>query len=168
MQQRVYQYCFILEICKSAAFGQQNIYFNKLSVYLGTNQDRLSSVKLFDMNKKECRELKPLPYPVADMATVKWADNVVVIGGIDEHGNVLNTILIYNIKTGKSHMLPPMKYKRKGCTTAVLGNTIVAMGGADDQENILKSVEGFSFESYSWEEFPEMNDARYGATAVVI
>lgn len=133
----------------------------------GKNEDKLRSVEVFDIETKECRRAKPLPYPVADMATVKWADNVLVIGGADVHGKVLNSVVVYNIKSGESNMLPPMKYKRKGCTAVVLGNSIVVMGGADDRENIFKSVEAFSFERYSWDELPEMKDARYGATAVV-
>ena len=134
----------------------------------GRNEDKLESVEVFDIATKECRQAKPLPYAVSDMATVKWADNVLVIGGTDAHGEVLNSVVVYNVKTCESNMLPPMKRKRKGCTAVVLGNSIVVMGGADDQENVSKSVEAFSFERYSWEELPEMNDARYGATAVVV
>ena len=134
----------------------------------GRNEDKLKSVEVFDIATKECRQAKPLPYAVSDMATVKWADNVLVIGGTDAHGEVLNSVVVYNVKTCESNMLPPMKRKRKGCTAVVLGNSIVVMGGADDQENVSKSVEAFSFERYSWEELPEMDDARYGATAVVV
>ena len=134
----------------------------------GRNKDKLRSVEVFNIATNECRQTKPLPYPVADMATVKWADNVLVIGGTDLHGKVLNSVIVYNIKSFESNMLPPMKYKRKGCTAVVLGNSIVVMGGADDRENISKSVEVFSFERYSWDELSEMKEARYGATAVVI
>ena len=49
--------------------------------------------------------MPPLPFAVSDMATVGWGD-VIVIGGIDKHGKVLNTVVIYNVQTGKSHMLP--------------------------------------------------------------
>ena len=133
----------------------------------GRNEDKLKSVEVFDIATKECRQAKPLPYAVSDMATVKWANNVLVIGGTDAHGEVLNSVVVYNVKTCESNMLPPMKHRRKGCTAVVLGNSIVVMGGADDQENVSKSVEAFNFERYSWEELPDMNDARYGATAVV-
>ncbi len=36
---------------------------------------------MYDIKKNKCEELAPLPYPVLNMATVKWADNVIVIGG---------------------------------------------------------------------------------------
>ncbi len=53
----------------------------------GSYQDNLSSVVLYDIKKNECKQLAPLPYEVSEMATVRWGDNIVVIGGIDKHGN---------------------------------------------------------------------------------
>ena len=40
----------------------------------------LSSVALYDIKNNVCKQLKPLPYKVSKMATVRWGDNVVVIG----------------------------------------------------------------------------------------
>ena len=72
-------------------------------------EDNRSSVVLFDMKKKECKQLAPLPYEVSDMATVRWEDNIVVIGGADKDENTLDTVIVYNVKTGQSHVLPPMR-----------------------------------------------------------
>ena len=131
-------------------------------------QDNLSSVLSYDIQKNECQQLPALPYAVSEMATVKWGENVVIIGGADKDGKALNNVMIYNMKTGNSHMLPPMLHKRKGCMAVVIENTIVVLGGMDERGNALKSVEGFSFESFSWEELPDMSETRYVATAVVI
>jgi hypothetical protein len=125
--------------------------------------DNLSSVLSYDIKKNKCQQLPALPYPVSAMATVKWGENVVIIGGVDKDGEALNNVIIYNTKTGNSHMLPPMLHKRKGCMAVVVENTIVVLGGMD-----LKSVESFSFESYLWEELPDMKESRWLATAVVI
>ncbi|CAB4025075.1 E3 ubiquitin- ligase NRDP1 [Paramuricea clavata] len=131
-------------------------------------KDNLSSVLSYDIKKNECQQLPALPYPVSDMATVKWAENVVIIGGADKYGEPLNNVIIYNMKTGNSHMLPPMLHKRRGCMTVVIENTIVVLGGRDERRNDLKSVEGFNFERFSWQELPDMKEKRYLATAVVI
>ena len=133
----------------------------------GKYEDNLSSVLSYDIKNNECQQLPQLPYPVNDMATVKWGDNVVIIGGIDKDGEVLNNVIIYNVKTGHSHMLPPMLHKRFGCTAVVIENTIV-LGGGNERGNSLKSVEGFSFDRYTWEELPDMNEVRFWSTAVVI
>ena len=131
-------------------------------------KDNLSSVLSYDIKKNECQQLPALPYPVCEMATVKWAENVVIIGGVDKDGKVLNNVVIYNMKTGNSHMLPPMLHKRKGCMAVVIENTIVVLGGRDERGNDLKSVEDFNFERFSWQELPDMKEKRYLATAVVI
>ena len=131
-------------------------------------QDNLSSVLSYDIKNNECQQLPELPYPVSKLATVKWGEIVVIIGGVDKDGEVLNNVIIYNVKTGNSHMLPPMLHKREGCMAVVIKNTIVVLGGRDERYNILKSVEGFSFDRYTWEELPDMNEYRWFATAVVI
>ena len=115
-----------------------------------------------------CKQLAPLPYEVSLMATVRWGDNVVVIGGIDKRGEIYDTVIIYNVNTEQSRMLPPMKNKRCGCAAVDIGNNIVVLVGADYVVTPLKSVEGFNFERNTWEELPEMSQARWLHTAVVV
>ena len=134
----------------------------------GVCKDNLSSVLSYDIKNNKCQQLPELPYPVSEMATVKWGENVVIIGGTDKGGKALNNVIIYNVKTGNSHMLPPMLHKRFGCMAVVIENAIVVLGGKDERENLLKSVEGFSFDRYTWEELPDMSEGRWFGTAVVI
>ena len=133
----------------------------------GSYQDTLSSVVLYDIKKNECKQLAPLPYEVSQMATVRWGDNIVVVGGIDKRGKASDTVIIYNVKTEQSHLLPSMRCKRWGCTAVVIGNNIVVLGGWGEQGR-LKSVEAFNFERNTWEELPEMSQTRYYHTAVVV
>jgi hypothetical protein len=131
------------------------------------DQDSLSSVVLYDIKKNECKQLAPLPYEVSQMATVRWGDNIVVIGGVDKRGKALDTVIIYNVKTEQSHLLPSMRCKRWGCTAVVIGNNIVVLGGSSGY-GAVKSVEAFNFESYSWQKLPEMSQVRMWHTAVVV
>ena len=133
----------------------------------GNYQDNLGSVVLYDIMKNECKQLTPLPYKVSKMATVRWGDNIVLIGGANEDGHPLNTVIIYNVKTEQSHMLPSMRCKRAGCTAVVIENNIVALGGWDGRGPV-KSVEAFNFESYTWQELPEMSQARHFHAAVAV
>ena len=130
-------------------------------------QDSLTGVVLYDIKKNECKQLAPLPYEVSQMATVRWGDNIVVLGGADKRAKALDTVIIYNVKTEQSHLLPSMRCKRRGCAAVVIGNNIVVLGGYGEQGE-LKSVEAFNFESYTWQELPEMSQARYLHTAVVV
>ena len=133
----------------------------------GACKDNLSSVVLYDIKNNVCKQLKPLPYEVSGMASVRWGDNVVVLGGLDKRTKVLNTVVMYNVKTEQSHMLPSMRYKRSACTAVVVENNIVVLGGVDEQWQKLKSVEIFNFERNTWQELPEMSQARHFHTAIV-
>ena len=134
----------------------------------GATESTLRSVVMYDITKKEFQELAPLPYPVHDMATVKWGDdNVMIIGGADNNDQALNKVLMYNIKTQKSIELPSMKCNRIGCVASVVKDIVMVMGGRDERENYLKSVENFRFDRNSWEELPPMHEVRMWATAVV-
>ena len=133
----------------------------------GDCEDTLSSVLLYDIKNNVCKQLTPLPYEVSKMATVKWGDNVVVIGGIDKRSNSLDTVIMYNVKTEQSHMLPPMKRKRCACAGVVVGNNIVVLGGWNGQ-GPLKAVESFNFDCNTWQELPEMSRERYFHTAVIV
>ena len=129
----------------------------------------LRSVLMYDITKNKCRKVAPLPYPVYDMATVKWDDdNVMIMGGGESDDQPLNKVLMYNIKTQKSHELPNMKEKRRGCVAAVVRDTVIVMGGEDERGKYLESVEGFRFDRNTWEEHPGMHEARCMATAAVL
>ena len=134
----------------------------------GRYQDNLNSVVLYDIKNNVCKQLTPLPSEVSGMATVRWRDNAIVIGGSDKRGTALNTVVMYNVKTQQSHRLPSMRYKRCACTAVVVGNNMVVLGGLDERWRELKSVEVFNFELNTWQELPEMSQARYFHTAVVV
>ena len=148
------------------------IFDDSLLIFGGTTtgayQNNLSSVVLYDIKNNVCKRLKPLPYEVSEMASVRWGDNVVVLGGCDKRYNALNTVVMYNVKTEQSHMLPSMRYKRGACTAVVVENNIVVLGGVEDQRRAPKSVEIFNFERNTWQELPKMSQARRWHTAVVV
>ena len=101
------------------------------------------------------------------MATVKWGDeNVIIMGGMDGDGELLNKVSIYNINTQNSLVLPSMKYKRKGCVAVVVRDSVIVIGGRAENGKFLKSVERFTFERFTWEELPEMLEERYCPTSV--
>ena len=134
---------------------------------IGSCTDNLSSIVLYDIKNNVCKQLAPLPYEVSLMATVRWGDNFVVLGGANKHSKPLNTVMMYNVKTQQSHMLPPMRCKKWGCTAVAIGNNIVVLGGYGEQGE-LKTAECFNFERYTWEELPEMSRKRSRHTAVLV
>ena len=128
----------------------------------------IDSVLEFDATKNECKELSPLPHPLTELATVLWRDQVVVLGGRDKNGQVLNDVFMYDCKTGKITVLPSMLEKRYECCSVITGNTIVVMGGINEEDEYLNSVECFTMGGSTWEYLPAMNKARYRAVADVL
>ena len=149
-----------------------DIFDDSLLIVGGTttsrDRDSLNSVVQYDVKKNEWKQLAPLPYEASLMATVRWGDNIVVIGGRDKHGKVLHTVIIYNVRTEQYQMLPAMRCKRYGCTAVVIGNNILVLGGRDERGRVLKSVEAFNFDHNTWQELPEMSEGRWYHTAVVV
>ena len=152
-------------------FHGAEIFGDKVVIAGGTPtgfvDDCLDSVLEYDTKKKKCRQLSSLPFPLTGMATVRWKDKIILIGGVNSGGERLDSVVMYDVKTGKSTMLPSLKHKREGCSAIATANVIVVMGGLNPQKGRLNSVEYFSFDSYSWEELPPMNVQRSYASAVV-
>jgi soluble cytochrome b562 len=132
----------------------------------------LDGVLELDPKKNECKEMPPLPLRLARMATVRWRDQVVVLGGRDRDGRILNDVFMYDCKTGKITALPRMLEERYGCCAVITGNTIVVMGGeninANEKVQTLNSVECFRMGGSTWKYLTAMNEARWGAVAAVL
>jgi hypothetical protein len=139
---------------------------DKVLILGGEDDDVLDSVLEFDPEKNECKELPSLPHPMKEMATVRWRDQVVVLGGRDEDGEVLNDVFMYDCKTGKITALPSMLEKRYDCCAVITGNTIVVMGGQNDDD--LSSAECFTMGGSTWKYLPSMNKNRSDAVAEVL
>ena len=131
-----------------------------------TDKGFVDSVVMFDISKKQCKLMAPLPFAIRDMATVIWENNVFVIGGLNRSREVLNSVIMYDVTTETCKRLPPMKYCRWACTAVITGDVIVVMGGLDEEGECLDSVECFSLDRQVWEELPHMIKRRAYATAV--
>ena len=140
---------------------------DKVLILGGEDEVVLDSVLEFDPKKNECKELPSLPRPMKEMATVRWRDQVVVLGGHDEDDQALNDVFMYDCKTGKITVLPSMLEKRYDCCAVIIENTIVVMGGYND-DDFPRSVECFTMGGSTWKYLPSMNENRFRAVAEVL
>ncbi|XP_046841991.1 uncharacterized protein LOC124436108 [Xenia sp. Carnegie-2017] len=102
------------------------------------------------------------------MATVRWRDQVVLLGGNDGR-EALNSVVMYDINNGKITFLPSMLEKRYGCCAVITDDTIIVMGGVNDKGEYLKSVECLKMGSnFSWTYLPSMKKPRSQAIAEVL
>ena len=165
----------VKELCpvpELRGFHTAEIFQDKILILGGEKseacKDFLDSVLVFDVKTNQCKEMPPLPHPLTRMATVQWRDQVVVLGGQDKRGEVLNDVFMYDCKTGKITVLPSMLEKRCACCAVITGNTIVVMGGYDEKGRRLSSVECFTMGGSTWEYLPAMNKTRSHAVAEVL
>ena len=122
----------------------------------------------YDLNNNELKTLPPLPFPIADMATVSYKGNVVLIGGVNDKVQTLNTVVMYDVKTGRIKMLPCLNHKRAACAAVITGNVIVVMGGyVFETKNYLNSVECLDLNTNVWRELSAMTTKRSSLTAVL-
>ena len=140
------------------------LFEDKLFIFGGYHMlNAKDTVMMYDLATKEWKVMKPLPFPVAEMASVLWQNNAILLGGRLH----MDSVTMYNLTTGESKYLPSMKHKRLACAAVITGDVLVVMGARDEKINYLKSVEVFHFLKQVWEELPEMNEARGYASAVV-
>ena len=142
------------------------LFEDKLFIFGGYREGACNTVMMYNFVTNEWKMMKPLPFVVDEMASVRWQNNVILLGGRININKNTNTTIMYNLTTGESKYLPSMKHKRRGCAAVVTGDVFVVMGGRDGV-NYLKSVEAFHFQEQVWEELPDMNKARGYPSAIV-
>ena len=137
----------------------------RTSIYM---KDIKNTVYAYDLNNNELKTLPPLPFPISNMATVSYKGNVILIGGVNEKGQTLNTVVMYDVKTGRIKMLPCLNHKRTGCAAVITGNMIVVTGGFVYETKIyLNSVECLDLNTNVWRELSPMTTKRSGLAAVL-
>jgi N-acetylneuraminic acid mutarotase len=133
----------------------------------GDNKDAIDSVVVYDFIKNEIQPCPSLPEPICRMSTVTWDNTIIVVGGVDKNGQVLNDVIMYHIETGRSERLPSLKHRRSGAPAVIMHDVIVVLGGYNKEEGLLNSVESFTMGDDQWKELPGMKEKRNFATAVV-
>ena len=131
-------------------------------------EDIKNTVYAYDLNNNECKILPPLPFAIAQMASVSYKGNVILIGGVNEKAQTLNSVVMYDVKTGKIKMLPCLNHKRAGSAAVITGNVIIAMGGYNyETETYLNSVEYLDLNTNVWRELSPMTTKRGHVSAVL-
>ena len=134
----------------------------------GSVAKTVDTVLSYNTVNNEVSKMKSLPFPMCDVATVRWNNNyVIIIGGTSSNEISLNTVILYDVKENKPKMLPSMRHVRSSCAVTIAGSKVIVMGGYDwCKKKYLSSVECFDLDSQVWKELPEMNECRSEATAI--
>ena len=135
-------------------------------------------VFVYDLRANRCsEEMAALPYPVQGMATVRWGNKVLLLGGVNEREEELDDVISYDTESGETTRLPRMTQKRGGCcavntptvdtssacSSDTSTDTLVALASLRN----LNTVERYNFRSHAWQDMPPTREAREFCTAVV-
>jgi hypothetical protein len=134
-------------------------------------------VFVYDPRANRCSEMAALPYPVQGMATVRWGNKVLLLGGVNEREEELDDVISYDTESGETTRLPRMTQKRGGCcavntptvdtssacSSDTSTDTLVALASLRS----LNTVERYDFHSHAWQDMPPTREAREFCTAVV-
>ena len=131
-------------------------------------EDAKNTVYVYDLNNKYKCKILPLPFTISEMATVSYKGNVILIGGVNEKAQTLNSVVMYDVKTGKITMLPCLNHKRAACAAVITGNVIIVMcGHVYETKTYLNSVEYLDLNTNVWRELSPMTTKRSHASAVL-
>ena len=101
-------------------------------------------------------ELPPLLQPRAAAAAAVWGDRIVVTGGVDANGRVLNTTEVYDGTGWK--LGAPMPTPRQLLAAASDGKLVYAVGGTDGTD--LTTVEAYDPAADTWTTMPALPEPR--------
>ena len=140
------------------------LFDNKVLIAGGKGAE--TDVEVFDITTYECVEMPPLPSPVRRMATVRRDDTMLLIGGLNDKGEVSDSIFEYDFKTGQcgNIELEQARYII-GCTAIYHENTLILIYGAIDFQD---AVDCFNFSSRSWNKLSSLSRDRYFSSAVIV
>ena len=160
------------EMAKPLSYHALEVVDNEILIIGGSTNGGadgiVKTVLSYNAATNALREVHPLPFPMADMATVKHGDDVIIIGGVNKGCEYLNTVFKYNHKKRVCKPLPGMKHKRDECAAVLSGNKVFVMGGYNKEEGYLSSVECFDLERQVWHELPSMSEAKFKIAAVLV
>ena len=134
----------------------------------GYHDNAVNNVLFYSIPQNKITKTQALPFPIMDMATVKYGDEVIIIGGRNEKNEILRSVLVYNYKSYKCRELPSMKHKRAECVASISGNKVYVMGGFNWEDRYLNSVECLDLVTVVWKNLPPMNEAKDKICAVAI
>jgi hypothetical protein len=135
------------------------------------------AIFVYDPRTNRCSEMAALPYRVQGMATIRWGNKVLLLGGVNEREEELDDVISYDTESGETTRLPRMTQKRGGCcavntptvdtssacSSDTSTDTLVALASLRN----LNTVERYDFHSHAWQDMPPTREAPEFCTAVV-
>ena len=126
--------------------------FNAGNECLGTfyNDRRQQSMGIYRAEKEEWEHVTDIPSrdKLCLYGITADRDHGYIVGGMDDHRVVQETILVYDINTGMECDRKKMSSKRRVCSCTVI-DKMLCVGGGSDGVKLLNSIECISLNDYT-------------------
>lgn len=109
-----------------------------------------------------------MPVARTGVAAVVVDDQIYVMGGKNEAGEILHTVSRYNPENDTWTTLQPMARARFNAAAVVLNNKIYVMGGRGDNNAVLNQAEVYDPVTQTSEDISNMREDREGLAAFVL
>jgi non-specific serine/threonine protein kinase len=134
----------------------------------GADLTAVTSADVYALRDNEWVELEPLPEPRAAGAATVVGDEIVVVGGQDATGELVQSTEVFDGESWRSGA--PIPTQREHLAAASDGSYAYAVGGRQlSSEANSDALERYDPQSDSWEQLPPMPTARgsLGGAAVI-
>ena len=113
--------------------------------------------------KKLCQMPEPRDCHVAEI----FEDKVVILGGEDTNGEVLNNVLEFDAKKNECEKMPPLPHPLTKMATVCWRDQVVVLGGRDKDDEVKNDVFMYDCKTGKTTTLPSMLERRYGCCAII-
>ena len=94
-------------------------------------------------------------------------DKILIIGGVDEDDNVLDSVLVFDPEKNECTEMPPLPRPLSRMATVRWGEQVVVLGGYDEEDEVVNDVFLYNYKTGKITFLPSMLEKRYNCSAVV-
>jgi E3 ubiquitin-protein ligase NRDP1 len=113
------------------------------------------------------KELCQMPQPRDCHGAEAFEDKVLILGGEDDNGNVLDSVLEFDPKRNECEELPSLPHPMKKMATVRWQDQVVVLGGRDKNGQLLNDVFMYDCKTGKITALPSMLEKRFDCCAVI-
>jgi hypothetical protein len=155
-----------------ASFYHQTVVYQQRVIHIGGyngHEDEQSNVISELQLTSPCtlKELCQMPQPRDCHGAEAFEDKVLILGGKDDNGDVLDSVLEFDPEKNECKELPSLPHPMKEMATVRWRDQVVVLGGRDEDAQVLNDVFMYDCKTGKITALPSMLEKRYDCCAVI-
>jgi hypothetical protein len=155
-----------------AGDDHQTVVYQQHVIHIGgynRDEDKASNMisELQLTSRCTLKELCQMPQPRDCHGAEVFEDKVLILGGDDDYGGVLDSVLEFDPKKNECKDLPSLPHPMKEMATVRWRDQVVVLGGGDKDGQVLNDVFMYDCKTGKITALPFMLEKRYDCCAVI-